>query len=52
MTGEKIIVVSHHLLRRRARLAAARLNIIDPLGGYTVRKAGRGPWRWYCVKRI
>jgi len=43
-------VVSRHFFRRRARLAAARLNGENPGHHYRVRRAQRGPARWYVVE--
>jgi hypothetical protein len=42
---------SHHLLRRRARARAKRLNASDPEHHYTVERAERGPWRWRVLQR-
>jgi hypothetical protein len=44
-------IVSHHLLRRRARAKANALNnTLHPLEPrYRVVQAQRGPWRWYVV---
>lgn len=50
MTGQ-VLIVSRHFLRRRARAKALTLNIVDPIGSYTVQRAVRGPYRWYVVKR-
>lgn len=42
-------IMSRHLLRRRARERAAQMERV--LGGdFSVRKAGRGPWRWYVIE--
>lgn len=50
--------VSHHLLRRRARARALKLNVdytrtaatSTGYGPYRVKKAVRGPWRWRVVR--
>lgn len=50
--------VSHHLLRRRARERAAKLNAdlrVSPPTGvgnapYRVVRSARGPWRWRVVR--
>jgi hypothetical protein len=44
-------IVSHHLLRRRARRKALSLNAkYQPNRKFSVRRAERGPYRWYCVE--
>lgn len=50
--------VSHHLLRRRARARALKLNVdytrnqatSSGPGPYRVEKALRGPYRWRVVR--
>jgi ribosomal protein S12 len=44
-------IVSHHLLRRRARAKAYALNATHLPGvRYRVVQAQRGPWRWYVIR--
>jgi RNase P protein component len=45
------MIVSRHLLRRRARAKAARLERLEPGNQYTVVAAKRGPARWYVESR-
>lgn len=48
MTGRRYqrVAVSHHLLRRRARDAAAAYEKQGEDRVARVMRAGRGPWRW------
>jgi hypothetical protein len=46
---------SHHLLRRRARIKAERLNATAKHNGWTnlhyrVEPAKTGPWRWRVIE--
>lgn len=44
------MLVSHHLLRRRARARAIALNAEVGGNRYRVERAARGPWRWRVVR--
>ena len=52
-------IISRHFLRRRARARATHCTIETErknAGGvipyhYSVRRAERGPYRWYCVRQ-
>jgi hypothetical protein len=44
------ITLSHHLLRRTARIKCATLAAHDQTHRYRVVKAQRGPWRWRVVQ--
>lgn len=43
---------SHHLLRRRARAKAQKLEALNPELDFRVLKSARGPWRWRVVAYI
>jgi hypothetical protein len=43
-------IVSRHFFRRRARTRAARVDAETQLYNFLVRKAERGPYRWYVVR--
>lgn len=43
-------IVSHHMLRRRARNHAHHLQREDPAHTYHVTRAQRGPWRWRVTR--
>jgi hypothetical protein len=45
-----VSAVSHHMLRRRARNKASKLNKLGDGYHYRVEKAHRGPWRWRVVR--
>jgi hypothetical protein len=45
------MTVSHHMLRRTARVKARKLDMADPAPfAYRVEKTKRGPWRWRVVR--
>jgi hypothetical protein len=49
-----VTVISHHLLRRRARAKQRKLQALEdpkqPRYNYRVERAQRGPWRWRVVR--
>lgn len=51
MTTSNWTTVSHHFLRRRARLFEQRMEREYPSFEFKVIRAKRGPYRWYVAQR-